>query len=95
VFEIAYELPATRGERREDRIDYFTESDDWISFSGRDGDVEVKCSYLPDVVVAAGREQVWKGVRSAGSILVDNVERHYPEIASNAVFFDIASRMRV
>ncbi|MFF1609656.1 hypothetical protein ACFVYA_17900 [Amycolatopsis sp. NPDC058278] len=76
------------------KVYHFTESDDWISLSEQEAGIKMECSYLPGTVGFVGREDVRKGVRLASLTLVDCIERKYPEIGSNAVFLDIASRMR-
>jgi hypothetical protein len=78
----------------ETKVYHFTESEDWISFSEHGGDVEVRCSYAPNVVGVADREDARKAARLAGLTLVQGIEHEHSEIHSNSIFADIASRMR-
>jgi hypothetical protein len=73
---------------------YFTESEDWISFSERGGSVELRCSYIPDVVGIASREEAGKAVGLAALALVKSIEHDHPEASSNRIFGDIASRLK-
>jgi hypothetical protein len=73
---------------------YFTESEDFIRFSERGGDVLIECSYVSSGRATVNRIDGMFALRKAASDLMSSLEESYYELRYNPIFAEIAERMR-